>query len=211
MRDADLPEPLPQLRCSDSFRVEGDAAGFSVVEFWAWALGDLRMNNARGFLAEYLVARAVGSEASMRVEWAPHDVERPDGTLIEVKASGYSQSWRAPDSKPCYSFKSVRSTQIWDDRVGAWRTVEPADRVHVWVFALHSARRSDPYDPLDIDSWSFRVVPHAWLLGIGQSSAGLSFFDRHGIDAVGWRGLREAVVAARAEHDRLRAATPSGR
>lgn len=204
--DADLPVRLPRLNYSDSFRADGDPAGFSVAEFWAWALGDLRMNNARGFLAEYLVARAVRSEAPMRVEWAPHDVEGRDGTLIEVKASGYSQSWRGPDSKPSYSFKSVRSTQVWDERLGAYRTVDPADRVHVWVFALHSARRSDAYDALDIDFWSFRVVPHAWLLGSDQTSAGLSFFDRHGIEMVGWRGLSEAVVTARAEHDRLRTA-----
>jgi len=199
------------LSGADAFRAEGAAVGFTVAEFWAWALGDLRMNNARGFLAEYLVARAVGAQAPMRVEWAPHDVEAPDGTLIEVKASGYSQSWRGSDSKPSYGFKSVRSAQVWDDGLGAYRTVEPADRVHVWVFGLHLARRSDPYDSLDLDRWSFRVVPHAWLLATGQTSAGLSFFDRHGVAAVGWRDLRAAVAGARAEHDRMRAATRPAR
>ena len=28
-----------------------------VVDFWKFALGDLRMNNARGYLAEFIVAR----------------------------------------------------------------------------------------------------------------------------------------------------------
>jgi hypothetical protein len=30
----------------------------SVLDFWRWALGDLRMNTARGYLAEFLVACA---------------------------------------------------------------------------------------------------------------------------------------------------------
>ena len=31
-------------------------------DFWSFALSDLLMNNARGYLAEYLVARAVGAK-----------------------------------------------------------------------------------------------------------------------------------------------------
>ena len=47
--------------------------GASVLDFWRWALGDLRMNTARGFLAEYLVSLAVGSKAPIRIEWAAHE------------------------------------------------------------------------------------------------------------------------------------------
>jgi hypothetical protein len=32
----------------------------SVLDFWRWALGDLRLNSTRGLLAQFLVARAVG-------------------------------------------------------------------------------------------------------------------------------------------------------
>lgn len=44
----------------------------------------LRMNNVRGDLAEFLVARAVGATGP-RVEWDAYDVLAPDGTRIEVK------------------------------------------------------------------------------------------------------------------------------
>ena len=53
---------------------------------------DLRMNNVRGYLAEFLVAQAVGSKAA-RVEWDDYDVLAPDGTRIEVKSSGLLQAW----------------------------------------------------------------------------------------------------------------------
>lgn len=39
----------------------------SVLDFWRFAMSDLRMNNVRGYLAEFLVARAVGA-TSNRVE-----------------------------------------------------------------------------------------------------------------------------------------------
>lgn len=35
--------------------------GAQVVDFWRFAMSDLRMNNVRGYFAEYLVARAVGA------------------------------------------------------------------------------------------------------------------------------------------------------
>jgi hypothetical protein len=46
----------------------------TVIDFWRFALGDLRMNNARGYLAEFIVATALGVGAS-RVEWANSDLE----------------------------------------------------------------------------------------------------------------------------------------
>ncbi len=52
----------------------------TVLDFWRWALGDLRMNTARGYLAEYLVARAVDAKSAHRVEWDAWDVTAGDGT-----------------------------------------------------------------------------------------------------------------------------------
>lgn len=60
------PVQLPPLTGAQSFTA-GDA---TVLDFWRWVLGDLRMNNARGYLAEFLVARALGSPAPIRIEWA---------------------------------------------------------------------------------------------------------------------------------------------
>jgi hypothetical protein len=38
----------------------------TVLDFWQWALGDLRMNNARGYLADFLVAKALGDPTPVR-------------------------------------------------------------------------------------------------------------------------------------------------
>jgi hypothetical protein len=173
------------------------SVGPAVVDFWRWALGDLRMNTARGFLAEFLVAGAVRSKAPIRVEWASHDVDGEDGSRLEVKACGYLQSWAQAESRPpSYRFRSVRATRIWDESLGDYREVDPQNRVDAWVFALQTCRDPEAYDVLDIDQWEFRVVPHRQLLASGQTSAGLSFFERLGIEPVKFEDLADAVRSA---------------
>jgi hypothetical protein len=192
-----------ELRPLDGDEALGDGR---VLDFWRWALGDLRMNNARGYLVEFLVAKALGDRSPVRVEWGPHDVEAADGTLVEVKATGRLQSWTTKRlSKPQWTFRSVRADRVWAEDIGEYRTVERGARVHVWIFALQTATEPSEYDPLDVDQWEFRVVPHRQLLATGQVSAGLSFFTRHNVAAVRYDELPDAVKAARRQNDRLAA------
>ena len=51
---------------------EGAGTDATVVDLWRFALSSLRMNNARGYLAEFLVAKAVGS-TGLQIEWDPYD------------------------------------------------------------------------------------------------------------------------------------------
>lgn len=94
------------LAVSDMNRLTGDER-FTIVDtpvrdFWAHALSNLQENTARGMLAEYLVAREVRA-ARDRIEWDAYDVRAPDGTTIEVKTSGHSQS-RARTGTPAIAF-----------------------------------------------------------------------------------------------------------
>lgn len=178
----------------------------TVLDFWRWALGDLRMNNARGYLVEFLVAEALGDPSRVRIEWGPHDVEADDGTLIEVKATGRLQSWATRQlSKPSWSFKSVHSSSVWSEDRAEYVDVPPETRVHVWVFALQTAEDPAAYDPLDVNQWEFRVVPHRQLLASGRVSATLAFFDGLGVAPVSYGELRDAVAAARQRNDGLAA------
>jgi hypothetical protein len=171
MSDLLHPKRLRQLRGD-----EGLAPGLTVRDFWRWALGDLRMNTARGYLVEYLVAQALKDETPVRVEWGPYDARGLDGTLVEIKTAGYLQSWvTRRRSTPSWSFKSVRADRVWSDEQAAYLPIDPATRVHVWVFALQTCDDPDEYDPLRIDQWKFRVMPHRALLATGQTSARLSF------------------------------------
>lgn len=200
------------LRPSVLNRLTGDeplGAG-TVQEFWAWALGDLRMNTARGYLVEFLVAQALGDRSPFRVEWGPWDVKAADDTLVEVKATGRLQSWASKKlSTPSWSFKSVRADRVWSAAIGDYVAVDPGSRVHVWVFALQTAEDPERYDPVNIDQWEFRVIPHRHLLACGQASAGLSFFKHRGIEPVTYDELASAVAAARAANDEVERTTPT--
>ena len=70
----------------------------TVVDLWRFALSNLRMNNARSYLAEFLVAKAVGS-TGLRIEWDPYNVLTPDGTTIDVKTLPISKHGTSTNSR----------------------------------------------------------------------------------------------------------------
>lgn len=130
------PPPPPRLSGAEVF----DGVDASVIDFWRFAMSDLRTNNVRGYLAEFLVAQAAGSVA-LRVEWDPWDVTSRDGTRIEVKSSGYLQSWAQKRlSTPVFQ---VAPAYGWDASTGAWST-EQAFNADVYVFCLHTATSTAP-------------------------------------------------------------------
>lgn len=175
--------------------------GPRVLDFWQWAMSDLRMNNVRGYLAEFMVATATGSPTPARVEWAPFDVLTGDRTRVEVKATGYLQSWtNTTPTRPRWTFKSVDADRYWDEEKAVMVNVSPRDRVDVWVFALQTCQQAEQYDPLDVGQWEFRVVPHRELLKLDQRSVGPGSLDSGPIQAspVSFEELGQAVKRAAA-------------
>ena len=132
----------PQIRAPKPTPLSGEevVAGTDakVVDFWRFALSNLRMNNARGYLAEFLVAKAVGS-TGLRIEWDPYDVMAPDGTTIEVKTSAYLQAWDQYKLSTI-QFTGLRS-RIWTTEGGL--TPTPTYNADVYVFAIQTARTRD--------------------------------------------------------------------
>jgi len=53
-------------------------------KFLAWACDEPLANTTRGVLAEYIVAKALGTLDTKRVEWDKYDL-RVDGIGVEVK------------------------------------------------------------------------------------------------------------------------------
>ena len=133
-------------------------------------MSDLRTNNVRGYLAEFLVARAVGAPGP-RVEWDPSDVTAPDGTRIEVKSSGFLQAWAQKKlSTPTFQVKAAYG---WDAATGSW-SPEQVFNADVYVFCLHHVKTHDEYDPLVVSQWSFYVTDRATV----EKQAGASMGRR---------------------------------
>ena len=163
-----------------------------VSDFWRFAMNDLRTNNVRGYLAEFLVTRAVGS-TDARVEWAPWDVTAPDGTRIEVKSSGFLQSWRQNKlSRPTFR---VAPALAWHEPTGI-RSVERQFNADAYVFGLHTATTHDEYDPLAVSQWMFYVAGRAAIELQAGAAMGLSTLARVAGDPVTYSGLHEAINTA---------------
>ncbi len=141
----------------------------TILDYWRWAFSDLVVNTGRGFLAEYLIAMAVGSEKPVRGSWDSYDIQAPDGTRIEVKSASYVQSWYQKElSKIQFS---IGKTSEWFPEKGIYGD-DKARWSKVYVFCLLAHSEKADINPLDLRQWKFYVIPTAVLnrdLGEAQS------------------------------------------
>ena len=196
-----IPPAVGRLAGSEQFA--GVAA--TVQDFWRFALGDLRMNNARGYLAEFLVARALGVADPARIEWAEHDV-RLDDITIEVKSSAYLQASEQRRLSRI-TFSGLKGTP-YTPRGG----YDPAGKqfnAHVYVFGVQTATTHDEYDPLDVTQWEWYVLPRHKLVHLDQATLSLVTV-RSRTAVVAFADLAGAVRAAAAENQVVRRTEPQG-
>lgn len=186
----------PTLRsANEAFRDSGKSLDFTVGDFWRWSSSDLVSNALRGVLAEFLVARAVGcGDAECRVEWDACDLLTPSGIKLEVKASGYVQSWTQPKaSVPRFDIGLKRG---WDASTNSYAT-DLGRAARVYVFALHVHADRASIDPLDVAQWRFFVLRTSVLNERcpTQESIGLAALRALGPREVPFQGLKVAIAA----------------
>lgn len=186
-----VPKPVLPLTGEEHFSDRSS----SVLDFWRWAFSDLRTNIVRGVLAEYLLARAVGDPSPLREAWDNWDVTTATGIKVEVKSSAYLQSWNQRKlSSIVFSGLTGREWSAETNELAADRSL----RAQVYVFAVHTCREPDQYDPLKIEDWEFRVMSATQLAEHGYRSVTLGFLDRHAPTVYRLNELRQAVERAHA-------------
>ena len=166
-----------------------------LVAYWSWAHSNLIDNAERGAFAEFLVHLALGETSPMRVNWDRYDIVSPEGVRVEVKASGYVQSWA--QEKPSAIQFSIRPTYGWNSETNTFAEIL-SRQADVYVFCLLAHRDQTTIDPLDTSQWIFYVLPTAVLdarVG-GQKTIGLSNVIKLGALETDFTGLREVVLAA---------------
>ncbi|MGO4599481.1 hypothetical protein [Terrabacter sp. 2RAF25] len=163
----------------------------SVSDFWRFAMSDLRMNNVRGYLAEFLVARAVGT-ALPRTEWDAFDVLTPDGVKVEVKSSAYLQVWDQHRLSRIV-FTGLRG-RTWTPRSG--EATDATFNADVYVFCLQTATSHEQYDPLDVAQWEFHVLPKTVLEQLNLQSIALSTLRSYSGGSTAYQELEAAIARA---------------
>lgn len=146
--------------------------GPTVHEFWQWSASDLLGNALRGHVAEFLVASAVGvAGGGLRTEWDTVDVVTPEGLKVEVKSCAHVQRWA--QRRPSRIVFGIRETIGWDGATGTW-AVEKKRHADVYVFALLDEHDRARVDPLDLDQWTFFVLPTRRLDEAHRGKRGIS-------------------------------------
>jgi hypothetical protein len=152
-------------------------------------------NSLRGILAEFLVAQALGCTDGTRAEWDAYDLCTSSGVRVEVKTSGYVQTWpRRAESRPSFNIAAKRG---WDAQSN---TFAPTSRrsADVYVFAMHAHRSRTTINPLDVSQWDFCVVPTA-ILDVqcgSQKTIGLVRLRDLSGGPVAFEQLADAVLGA---------------
>lgn len=127
-------------------------------EFLAWAYDDLVANTTRGVLAEYIVAKALGTLDTKRVEWDKYDLRVGD-IGVEVKSAAYVQSW---GTRPSTISFDISTKMGWDASTNTYAA--SAERsADVYVFCLLTVTNREHVDPLDVAQWRFYVLPTSVL------------------------------------------------
>ena len=186
----DYPALTPKL-LSGTERI----ADTTLSDYWRWAHSNLVDNAERGVFAEYLVHTAMRAESPTRVNWDKCDVISPEGIAIEVKASGYIQSW-AQEKLSTITF-SIRPTYGWDSESNTYST-ECFRQSDVYVFCLLAHKDQETLDPLDMSQWKFYILPTRILNEkVGeQKTISLSGIIKLGAMETDYAGIRDVVLKA---------------
>ena len=181
-----LSETEPIL--SEKGQVVSDLNGF-----WSWAYSNVIDNAERGALAEYLVACALGVNENVRVNWDKYDLLSPEGIAVEVKSSGYLQSW---DQEKLSSLGfGIQPTYGWESSSNTYSN-ERARQSNIYVFCVHKHTEQDTVNPLDISQWDFYLLPTKTLnekAGI-QKTAQLSSLLKMGVEKCEYSRLHQRIV-----------------
>ena len=158
--------PPPAVPLTGAERFNGLDA--TVKDLWAFCMSDLKMNNVRGYLAEFIVSEAVGATGK-RIEWDAYDVLSPSGVRIEVKSSAYMQAW--DQRRPSKIVFTGLTGRTWSPQQG--ESPESTYNADVFVFCVQTAITHEAYDPLDINQWEFYVLSRESVVATTYKSLSL--------------------------------------
>lgn len=149
----------------------------------------------RGVLAEFIVALALGLGNGKRTEWDAYDLETPEGSKIEVKSAAYIQAWQQRE----YSRISfdIAPKKFYDYETNTYDE-ELKRHADIYVFCLLKHQDSATLDPLNLDQWTFLVLPTSVLdeNKPNQKAISLNSLKKLHPFETNFSGLRDAIERA---------------
>jgi hypothetical protein len=142
-----------------------------ISDFWRWAFSDLRANDLRGVLAEWLVAQLLGIDLSTRIRdsWGAWDLETATGVRLEVKAAACLQAW-AQKVPSRIAFTRLKA-RLWNPETGYAPTA--TYNAGLYVFCLQIEGNPETWNALDLSQWRFQLATRKQLEDCGLKSLSL--------------------------------------
>lgn len=165
----------------------------TLKDFWQWAYSDLVGNSERGALAEYIVACALGVNQTVRVSWDKYDLLSKDSITIEVKTSGYIQTWE--QKSPSKLIFGIQPTYGWDSESNEYDKTQKR-QAEIYVFCVHKHTDQETINPLDISQWDFYLMPTKLINSKFQSqkTATLSALIKAGAELCEYGNLNQRIT-----------------
>ncbi len=169
---------------------------FDQIEFWRYAYSNLKDNRNRSAFAEYMVAKALGVSEPPLTSWESYDIKTASGVKVEVKTSGYIQSWK--QTKPTIPTFDIKQKQGWAGETNEYDGIKDR-QADVYVFCLHNEKDKDKADPLQSDQWIFYVVSTIRINELleDQKTVGLSTIEEVlGARALKFEEIKQEVITS---------------
>ncbi len=142
---------------TEPFTQKGEPLPIDLLTVWQAQYSDVLNNTTRGTMMEVVVAEAMGCrKEGLQRDWHAYDIKTADGTKIEVKTSAYIQTWKQNKySSPSFG---ISPTKGWDADTNTYCDKEKR-HADVYVFCLLHHKDKASIDPLNLDQWTFFIVP----------------------------------------------------
>lgn len=143
-----------KLTGEEKFCQNGVDMGLSMLDFWRFQYSNLY--NIQEYIAEFLVAKALGkNEADNAESWTLYDISY-QGKRIEVKESSYYHPWNEGGKiSEQRSFGITEANSSYEDDALGNKYERQND---IYVFCLNVGRTREASHPLNLDNWEFYIV-----------------------------------------------------
>ena len=141
------------LTGQEQFILDGNPAGFSVLDFWAFQHSNIW--DVQEEIAEFIVAKALGQDMPYNKNgWTLWDMNYRE-KRIEVKETGYYHSWRT-DGKVSLqrTFGITKAYSLYKNRHSEFKRQND-----IYIFCLILGETKEASNPLVLENWRFWVIP----------------------------------------------------
>ena len=144
----------------EKFKLDGQELDFDFTDFWRFQYSNVF--NMQEYIAEFLVAQALGvSESQNAGYWTLWDITYRD-TKIEIKETSFYHPWNKNGhvSKQ-RTFGITKANGSYDPTTCGNK--EYRRQNDIYVFCLNTGNTPDESYPLNLNNWEFYVIPTSFI------------------------------------------------